>query len=79
MRDVIQRQHYSIRTKRSYCVRVERYVFHFNMKFYNDLCNGENKIESFLSQKRILPPPTKPSSECTDIFVQISTQATSER
>jgi len=32
MRDVMRRRHYSIRTERSYCEWVKRFVLHFNMK-----------------------------------------------
>jgi len=46
MRDVMQRRHYSIRTERSYCDWVTRFVLHFNMKSRNDLRDGEKKIET---------------------------------
>ena len=32
MRDVMRRRHYSIRTERSYCEWVKRFVIYFNMK-----------------------------------------------
>ena len=37
MRDLMQRRHYSIRTERSYCGWVKRFVLHFNMKSRDDL------------------------------------------
>jgi hypothetical protein len=37
MRDVMRRRHYSIRTERSYCGWVKRFVLHFNMKSRDDL------------------------------------------
>jgi hypothetical protein len=44
MRDVMRRRHYSIRTERSYCEWVKRFVLHFNMKSRDDLSEGEKKI-----------------------------------
>ena len=32
MRDMMSRRHFSIRTERSYCDWVKRFVLHFNMK-----------------------------------------------
>ena len=49
VRDVMQRRRYSIRTERSYCDWIKRFVLHFNMKSRNDLCDGEKKIETFLT------------------------------
>jgi len=49
MRDVMQRRHYSIRTERSYCEWVKRFVLHFNMKSRDDLSEGEKKIETYLT------------------------------
>ncbi len=43
MRDVMRRRHYSIRTERSYCQWVKRFVLHFNMKSRDDLSEGEKK------------------------------------
>ena|GEM_PF-3097994 len=36
MRDVMRQRHYSIRTERSYCEWVKRFVLHFNMKSRDD-------------------------------------------
>jgi hypothetical protein len=47
MRDVMRRRHYSIRTERSYCQWVKRFILHFNMKS-RDLSEGEKKIETYL-------------------------------
>jgi hypothetical protein len=49
MRDVMRRRHYSIRTERSYCLWVKRFILHFNMKPRNDLSEGEKKIETYLT------------------------------
>jgi hypothetical protein len=43
MRDVMRRRHYSIRTERSYCGWVKRFILHFNMKSRDDLSEGEKK------------------------------------
>ena len=62
MRDVMRRRHYSIRTERSYCAWVKRFVLHFNMKSRNDLTEGEKKIETyltFLTRDRNLAPSTQ--------------------
>jgi len=37
MRDVMRRRHSWIRTERSYCAWVKRFVLHFNMKSRDDL------------------------------------------
>jgi hypothetical protein len=37
MRDVMRRRHYSVRTERSYCGWVKRFVLHFNMKSHTNL------------------------------------------
>ena len=49
MRDVMWRRHYSVRTERSYCEWVKRFVLHFNMKSRDDLSEGEKKIETYLT------------------------------
>ncbi len=49
MRDVMRRRHYSIRTERSYCGWVKRFVLHFNMNSRDDLGEGEKKIETYLT------------------------------
>ena len=45
----MRRRHYSIRTERSYCEWVKRFVLHFNMKSRDDLSEGKKKIETFLT------------------------------
>ena len=47
--DVIRRRYYSIRTERSCCEWVKRFVLHFNMKSHDDLTEGEKKIEIYLT------------------------------
>ena len=62
MRDVMRRRHYSIRTERSYCEWVKRFVLHFNMKSRNDLTEGEEKIETylmFLTRDKNVAPSTQ--------------------
>ena len=49
VRDVMRRRYYSIRTERSCCEWVKRFVLHFNMKSYDDLTEGEKKIEIYLT------------------------------
>ena len=58
----MRRRHYSIRTERSYCAWVKRFVLHFNMKSRNDLTEGEKKIETyltFLARDRNVAPSTQ--------------------
>ncbi|PJB49849.1 MAG: integron integrase, partial [Chloroflexi bacterium CG_4_9_14_3_um_filter_45_9] len=62
MCDVMRRRHYSIRTERSYCEWVRRFVLHFNMKSRDDLSEGEKKIErylTFLARDRNVAPSTQ--------------------
>jgi len=62
MSDVMRRRHYSIRTERSYCEWVKRFVLHFNMKSRDDLSEGEKKIEAyltFLARDRNVAPSTQ--------------------
>jgi len=49
VRDVLRRRHYSIRTEKTYCDWIKRYICHFNMKSRADLCDGERKVEDFLT------------------------------
>ena len=49
VRDVLRRRHYSIRTEKTYCEWIKRYIRHFNMKSRADLCEGERKVEDFLT------------------------------
>ena len=49
VRDVLRRRHYSIRTEKTYCNWITRYIHHFNMKSRADLCEGERKVEDFLT------------------------------
>jgi integron integrase len=62
MRDVMRRRHYSIRTERTYCDWIKRFILHFNMKSRNDLSDGEKKIETyltFLARERNVAPSTQ--------------------
>jgi len=49
MHDVMRRRDYSIRTEKSYCEWVKRFVLHFDMKSRDDLSKGEKKIETYLT------------------------------
>jgi hypothetical protein len=49
MRRTMRRRHYSIRSERSYCSWVKRYILFHKMRSRDDLKNGEPKIESFLT------------------------------
>ena len=49
MRRTMRRQHYSIRTERSYCSWVKRYILFHKMRSRGDLEDGEKKIEAFLT------------------------------
>lgn len=42
-------RHYSIHTERSYCDWIRRFVFYHHMKSRDDLADGEQKIEAFLT------------------------------
>ena len=62
MRDVLRRRHYSIHTEHSYCDWVKRYIKHFNMQSRDDLRDGEEKIEkylTFLARERNVAPSTQ--------------------
>ncbi len=62
MRDVMRRRHYSIRTERSYCGWVKRFILHFNMNSRGDLSEGEKKIETYLTflvRDRNVAPSTR--------------------
>lgn len=49
VRDAIRLKHYSIHTERTYCDWIKRYVLFHEMRSRDDLCNGEQKIEQFLT------------------------------
>ena len=49
MKDVLRRRHYSIRTERTYCDWVKRFVAFHGMKSKADLSDGPKKIEMFLT------------------------------
>jgi len=71
MRDVMRRRHYSIRTERSYCDWVKRFILHFNMKSRDDLSEGEKKIEmylTFLARDKNVAPSTIPSALSSSAF-----------
>jgi hypothetical protein len=59
MHDVMRRRHYSIHTERAYCDWVKKYIVHFNMKSRDDLIDGSQKIERFLTflarEKNVAP------------------------
>ncbi len=47
--DVMRLHHYSIHTERSYTEWIKRYIHFHNMSSRDDLVNGEQKIEAFLT------------------------------
>ena len=49
MRDLMRRRHYSIHTERAYRDWVKRYVRFHGMRSRDDLRDGEEKIEAFLT------------------------------
>ena len=49
VRDVMRVKHYSIHTERSYCDWIKRFVKFHGMTSKQDMENGEQKIESFLT------------------------------
>ena len=59
VRDVMRLKHYSIHTERAYCDWIKRYVLFHGMTSREDLADGENKIEQFLThlaiEKNIAP------------------------
>lgn len=60
--DVMRRRHYSIHTERTYCDWIKRFILHFNMKSRADLCDGERKVEdylTFLARDRQVAPSTQ--------------------
>ncbi len=50
MREVMRLKHYSIRTERSYCDWVRRYVKFHGMRSREELLPAEPKMERFLSE-----------------------------
>lgn len=48
VREVMRLKHYSIRTERSYCDWIRRYVKFHGMRTREELIPGEAKIEAFL-------------------------------
>ena len=49
VRDVMRLKHYSIHTERSYCDWIKRFVSYHKMSSRQDLKDGEQKIEQFLT------------------------------
>ena len=47
--DVLRLHHYSIHTERTYCDWIRRFIRFHKMQSRDDLKDGENKIESFLT------------------------------
>ena len=52
MRDVMRRRHYSIRTERSYCGWMKRFILHFNMKSRDDL--SERNVQTTMIYTHVL-------------------------
>jgi len=49
VRNFMRLKHYSIHTERTYCDWIKRFVHFHRMSSRNDLNNGEEKIETFLT------------------------------
>lgn len=49
VRDYMRLKHYSIHTERTYCDWIKRYVSYHKMTSRDDLVNGEEKVEQFLT------------------------------
>src|ERR1039458_9176666 len=49
VRNVLRLHHYSIHTERSYIDWIKRYVHFHQMRCWEDLADGEKKIEAFLT------------------------------
>jgi len=49
VRDIMRVKHYSIHTERTYCDWIKRFVQYHKMTSREDLQNGEEKIEQFLT------------------------------
>lgn len=49
VRDVMRLHHYSIHTERSYCDWIRRFALYHHMQSRDDMVNGEQKIEAFLT------------------------------
>jgi hypothetical protein len=49
MRAVLRLHHYALRTERTYCDWVRRYVKFHGMKSRGDLAGGKEKVEAFLT------------------------------
>ena len=49
IREVMRLKHYSLRTERSYCDWVKRYVHHHRMRAREEMFPAEPKMEQFLS------------------------------
>jgi len=62
MHQIMRRRHYSIRTEKSYCAWVKRYVHFHEMRSRAGFRNGEQKIEAFLNHLAI-DPQVAPSTQ----------------
>jgi len=72
VRDIIRLKHYSIHTERSYCDWLKRFVKFHNMTSRQDLENGEQKIEAFLTHlavKTDVAPATQNQAMNTLVFL----------
>jgi hypothetical protein len=49
VRDAMRLHNYSIHTERAYCEWIKRYVHFHGMNSRDDLADGEQKIEAFLT------------------------------
>lgn len=54
MRAVLRLHHYALRTERSYCDWVRRFVKFHGMKSRADLAGGKEKVEAFLTDLAVV-------------------------
>jgi hypothetical protein len=62
VKEVLRYHHYALRTEQTYCEWIKRYIQHFNMQSRADLCDGERKVEEYLTllaRDRKVAPSTR--------------------
>ena len=62
VRELMRRRHYSIHTERIYSEWIRRYVVYHGMKSRDDLKDGEEKIEAFLTDLAVNKDVAKSTS-----------------
>jgi hypothetical protein len=54
VREVLRLHHYAIRTEKSYCDWIRRYIAFHRMQSRADLAEGERKVEAFLTDLAVV-------------------------